>query len=240
MKKPKAIMNWSGGKDSALALHAVLQAGNYEVVGLLTTVNEAYGRISMHGVRAELLYRQAAAIGLPLHKIHIPEQVNMELYDTIMRRHLKTLIAKGVTHAIFGDLFLEDLRAYRERRLAEVNLRGVFPLWQRDTTELAREFVAQGFRAVTVCVSEKQLDRSFVGREMDAAFFAGLPANVDPCGENGEYHSFVYDGPLFAQAIPLEKGEIVRRTLGDENDVYDTNFWYADFLPKAKEIEVAL
>ena len=153
-------MNWSGGKDSALALHAVLQADNYEVVGLLTTVNEAYGRITMHGVREALLERQAAAIGLPLHKIYLPEQVNMEAYDAIMGQHLKTLIAEGVSHAIFGDLFLEDLKAYREKRLAELNLTGVFPLWQRDTAELAQEFVAQGFRAVTVCVSEKELDKS--------------------------------------------------------------------------------
>ncbi|MAT96040.1 MAG: ATP-binding protein [Anaerolineaceae bacterium] len=236
MTKPKAIMNWSGGKDSALALHAVMQSGNYEVVGLLTTVNEAYGRITMHNVRAELLYQQAAAIGLPLHKIHVPEQVNMVMYDAIMRQQLKALIAKGVTHAIFGDIFLEDLKAYREKRLAELNLSGVFPLWQQDTTELAQNFVAQGFRAVTVCVSEKQLDRSFVGRELDADFFASLPANVDPCGENGEYHSFVYDGPLFAHPIPLEPGEIVRRTWGEENELYDTGFWYADYLPTQKEI----
>ena len=228
-------MNWSGGKDSALALHAVLQAGKYEVVGLLTTVNEANGRITMHGVREELLDQQAAAICLPLTKIHLPEQVNMEVYDAIMRRHLKALIDKGVTHAIFGDLFLEDLKAYREKRLAELNITGVFPLWQQDTTELAQRFVSLGFRAVTVCVNEKQLDRRFVGQELDAAFFASLPAYVDPCGENGEYHSFVYDGPLFAQSIPLEQREIVRRSFGDENDLYDTNFWFADFLPAIKE-----
>jgi len=224
-------MNWSGGKDSALALQAVLQADNYEVIGLLTTVNEAYGRIAMHGVREELLNQQAAAIGLPLHKIYIPEQVNLEEYDAIMRQHLQVLVADGVTHAIFGDLFLEDLKTYREKRLAEANLTGVFPLWQENTTALAQTFVAQGFRAVTVCVNEMQLDRSFVGREMDAAFFASLPANVDPCGENGEYHTFVYDGPLFARPIPLTKGEVVRRTLGDKNDLYDTGFWYADILP---------
>ncbi len=224
-------MNWSGGKDSALALHAVLRAGTYEVVGLLTTVNEAHGRITMHNVRAELLYQQAAALGLPLYKIHVPDQINVEMYDAIMRQQLKTLIARGVTHAIFGDIFLEDLKAYRERRLAELNLSAVFPLWQQDTGELAQNFVAQGFRAVTVCVSEKQLDQSFVGQELDATFFASLPANVDPCGENGEYHSFVYDGPLFAQPISLKKGEIVRRSHGDENELYDTNFWYADYLP---------
>ena len=235
MKKPKAIMNWSGGKDSALALHAVQQAGNYEVVGLLTTVNEAYGRISMHSVRETLLDQQAAAINLPLYKIYIPEKVNMEVYDAIMRQHLKELVDEGVTHAIFGDLFLADLKSYREKRLAEVNLTGVFPLWRQDTTELAQQFVDQGFRAITVCVNEKQLDHSFVGREMDTTFFDSLPTNVDPCGENGEYHSFVYDGPIFSQPIPVKKGEIVRRTMGEENDVYDTGFWYADLLPVVKD-----
>lgn len=228
-------MNWSGGKDSALALHAVLQAGNYEVVGLLTTVSEAYGRISMHGVREALLDQQADALGLPLHKVRLPEQVNMEVYDALMHRALKQLVAEGVTHAIFGDLFLEDLKTYREKRLAELNLTGVFPLWQRDTTELAQQFVAQGFRAITVCVNEKQLDSSFVGREMDSVFFASLPKDVDPCGENGEYHSFVYAAPIFAQPIPVQTGEIVRRTLGEANDTFDTAFWYADLLPIAKE-----
>ena len=235
MNKPKAIMNWSGGKDSALALHAVLQADEYEVVGLLTTVSEAYGRISMHGVREELLDQQAAAIGLPLHKVYIPEQVNMEVYDATMHRALKKLVAAGVTHAIFGDLFLEDLKIYREKRLAELNLTGVFPLWQQNTTKLAQQFVAQGFRAITVCVNEKQLDRSFVGRKMDTDFFASLPADVDPCGENGEYHSFVYAAPIFAQPIPVQIGEIVRRTLGEENDTFDTAFLYADLLPSVTE-----
>ncbi len=235
MNRPKAIMNWSGGKDSALALHAVLQTGDYEVVGLLTTVNEAYGRISMHGVREELLDQQALSLGLPLHKVYIPEQVTMELYDALMRQHLQALVAQGVTHAIFGDIFLEDLRAYRENRLAELNLSGVFPLWQQDTNTLAQQFVNLGFRAVTVCVNEKQLDQSFVGQALTAEYFASLPPDVDPCGENGEYHSFVHDGPLFAHAISLEKGDVVRRTLGSENELYDTSFWYADFLLSSPE-----
>ena len=228
-------MNWSSGKDSALALHAVLQAGEYDVVGLLTTVNETYGRIPMHNVREELLDQQARVIGLPLHKVHIPEQVKPEAYGSIMHRALTQLIAEGVTHAIFGDLFLEELKTYRETRLAELNLTGIFPLWQQDTTDLAQHFVTQGFRAITVCVNEKQLDRSFVGREMDRSFFASLPANVDPCGENGEYHSFVYAGPIFSQQIPVETGEIVRHTSVAENETFDTGFWYADLLPLPTE-----
>ena len=235
MNKVKAIMNWSGGKDSALALHAVLQAGDYEIMCLLTTVNQVYGRISMHGVREELLDQQAAMIGLPLIKIYLPEQSPMKIYDQIMRQHLEPLVAQGISHAIFGDIFLEDLRRYREKRLAEVGLQGVFPLWQQDTAELAQQFVGLGFHAITVCINEKQLNQSFVGQEVDTAFFANLPASVDPSGENGEYHSFVYDGPLFAQPIPVIKGEVVRRTLGEANDQFDTGFWYADLLPGKRE-----
>lgn len=228
INKPKAIMNWSGGKDSALALHAVLQADEYEVVGLLTTVTEGDGRISMHHVREALLDQQAAALGLPLIKAPIPAQASLAVYDNIMYQHLAPLVSAGVSHAIFGDLFLEDLKTYREQRLAELNLTAVFPLWQQNTAELAQQFVGQGFRAITVCVNEKYLDQRFVGREMDAAFFASLPAGVDPCGENGEYHSFVYDGPLFAQPIAVTPGHIERRTLGEANNTFDTAFWFAD------------
>ncbi|NKQ35109.1 MAG: diphthine--ammonia ligase [Chloroflexi bacterium] len=231
--KPKAVINWSGGKDSALALWAVWQAGAVEVVALLTTVNEAYGRIAMHGVREDLLEAQAEALGLPLIKAYLPEQCPMDEYDAIMRRHLEELRGQGVTHAVFGDIFLEDLRRYREERLAEAGLTAVFPLWQIPTAELARRFVADGFRAYTVCVNEKLLGRPFVGREMDTAFFASLPANVDPCGENGEYHSFVYDGPIFHHPIPCRLGEIVQRSLGPDNETYDTRFWYADLIRDA-------
>lgn len=226
--KPKIVMNWSGGKDSALALRAVQQAGELEVVALLTTVNEAYGRISMHGVRESLLEAQAEALGLPLVKAYLPEQCPMEEYDAIMRRHLDDLRGQGVTQAVFGDIFLEDLRRYREERLAEVGLTAVFPLWQIPTDELARRFVADGFRAYTVCVSDEALGREFVGREMDALFFTSLPANVDPCGENGEYHSFVYDGPIFRRPVPCRLGQVVRRSLGPDNEMYETQFWYAD------------
>ena len=231
--KLKAVMNWSGGKDSALALHSVWQVGKVEVVALLTTVNEAYGRISMHGVRESLLEAQAEALGLPLVKVYLPEQCPMEEYDAIMRRHLDELRGQGVTQAVFGDIFLEDLRRYREERLAEVGMTAVFPLWQIPTDELARRFVAGGFRAYTVCVNDKMLGRQYVGREMDAAFFASLPANVDPCGENGEYHSFVYAGPIFRRPIPCRLGQIVRRSLGPDNETYDTRFWYADLMRDA-------
>lgn len=230
--KPKAIMNWSGGKDSAMALHAVLQADEFEVVGLLTTVNEVYGRVSMHGVRESLLEQQARSLGLPLIKIPLPEQVSMAEYDTIMRQHLEPLLADGITHAIFGDIFLEDLRKYREERLAEVGLTGVFPLWLQDTAVLAQKFIDDGFQAYTVCVNGQQLTQKHVGQKMDAAFFASLPTGVDVCGENGEFHSFVYDGPLFKHSISFQVGDIVQRQLGEANATYDTNFWYADLIPQ--------
>lgn len=228
--KAKAIMNWSGGKDSALALQAIWQAGEFEVVGLLTTVNEAYGRVTMHGVRESLLEQQAEALSLPLTKVFVPEQVNMEVYDTLMRRHLRPLVEAGVTHAIFGDIFLEDLREYRVKRLAEINLSGVFPLWQQETAVLAQKFRDDGFRAYTVCVNAKVLDKSFVGRELNDDFFQSLPDGVDTCGENGEFHSFVFDGPIFKKRIACRVGEIVYRNLGEENDTFDTGFWYADLL----------
>lgn len=229
----KAIMNWSGGKDSSLALQDVLQANEFEVVGLLTTVNEKYGRISMHGVREELLDQQAQAIGLPLIKIYLPEQVNMDEYDAIMNRHLQPLVEDGVTHAIFGDIFLQDLRKYREERLAEVGLTGVFPLWLQDTAVLAQRFIADGFKAYTVCVNDKYLTQKHVGQQMEASFFASLPQEVDVCGENGEFHSFVFDGPIFQYPVHCEVGEIVHRNLGEANDTFDTSFWYADLLPSS-------
>lgn len=229
--KPKAIMNWSGGKDSALALQAVLEADELEVVGLLTTINEAYGRVSMHGVREELVEQQADALGLPLTKIYLPEQVPMERYDALMRQQMEAFTAVGITHAIFGDLFLEDIRRYREERLETVGMTGVFPLWGVTPAALMQRFFDHKFRAYTVCTNHKVLDKSFVGRELDEPFVASLPEGVDICGENGEYHSFVYAGPIFAQPIACRLGAIVRRTIGEANPQFDNIFWFADLLP---------
>ena len=209
--KQAAIFNWSGGKDSALALYKVRQAGRYHIQTLLTSVSEPYQRISMHGVRTALLDRQAAALGLPCHKLYLPETPTMAAYEQQMRQTLTTLQAAGATASIFGDIFLDDLRRYREARLAEIGLEGVFPLWGVPTTELIREFLGLGFKTITTCVNEKFLDRSFVGRVIDEDFLRDLPPNVDPCGENGEFHTFVFDGPLFREPIPFELGEIVYR-----------------------------
>ncbi|GAB4094057.1 Dph6-related ATP pyrophosphatase [Flaviaesturariibacter terrae] len=206
----KAFLNWSGGKDSALCLHYARQQGlSFDC--LLTAVNEATGRIAMHGVPRPLLEAQAAALGLPLRTMGLPAQPAMGDYERILADTHASLKAEGYTHAAYGDLFLEDLRQYRLQQLAKAGLEGLFPLWGFDTKALLEEFIALGFRAVIVCVNESRLDRSFCGRELDAAFLRDLPEGVDPCGENGEYHSFVYDGPVFLQPVPFRRGAVVQR-----------------------------
>src|SRR5438552_10390427 len=194
------LFSWSGGKDSALALHALLQQPEWEVVGLLTSVADEYRRVSHHGVREELLERQADAIGLPLDKLRLPAgggPCTNSQYEALVGAKLAEYAGRGVRHVGHGDIFLADLRAYRERNLALLAMTGVFPIWQRDTRELIESFVADGFRAVLCCVEGAKLDASFVGRELDVTLVADLPPSIDPCGENGEYHSFVYDGPIF-------------------------------------------
>ena len=209
--KPKAIISWSSGKDSAMALERITSSGQFEVACLLTTVSETFQRVSMHGVREELLERQAEAVDIQLQKIPIPYPCPNEVYQARMREVLERWKARGVTHVIFGDLFLEDIRKYREQQLALINLAPVFPVWGRDTAGLAREMLTKGFRAILSCVDPRRLDRSFAGREFDASLLRDLPAGVDPCGENGEFHTFVYDCPLFRQPIQVDVGEHVAR-----------------------------
>jgi Predicted ATPases of PP-loop superfamily len=217
------ILAWSGGKDCTMALREIEMGGEHMPVALLTTVTSGYERISMHGVRRSLLHAQAASLGIPLQEVEISPRADNQEYESKMDAALSAL--RSTTPAIggvaFGDLFLEDIRAYRESMLARADLRGFFPLWGRDTSALAAEFTALGFRAVVVCVDSTALDRSFAGREYDTAFVSDLPAGVDPCGENGEFHTFVYDGPLFAHPVAHERGEIVLR---------DERFVYADLL----------
>jgi uncharacterized protein (TIGR00290 family) len=202
---------WSGGKDSAMALHTLLQRSDIHIAALLTTVTEGYERISMHGVRRELLDRQAQSIGMPLHEVRIPPQCINPIYEARMEEALRVHFEKGVRKVAFGDIFLEDLRAYRENKLARIGMTALFPIWRRDTRELIRSFHANQFRAVAVCVDSKVLDPSFAGRELDESFFRDLPSHADPCGENGEFHSFVFDGPIFQSPIPVRTGEIVHR-----------------------------
>jgi uncharacterized protein (TIGR00290 family) len=209
--KRRAIISWSSGKDSAWALHVSRQQGEFEVVAALTTVTTAYGRVSMHGVLEEVLEAQADAIGLPLIKVGIPAPCPNEVYERAMEQALDAVRADGVDTVIFGDLFLEDLRAWRESKLAAVGMKGAFPIWRRDTAVLAREMIAAGVRARVVCLDPRRLDPSFAGRDFDHAFLADLPADVDPCGETGEFHTCVCDGPMFRAPLSLIGGEIVTR-----------------------------
>lgn len=253
--KEKVILNWSSGKDSAFSLYKMMQSQEYEVHCLLTSISEPYQRVSMHGVRVDLLEAQAESIGLPLVKMEIPEMPTMEAYENVMRETLTELKHNGATTSAFGDIFLEDLRTYRETKLSELNLKGYFPLWKMPTDQLIREFIDLGFKTIITCVNEKYLDKSFAGRIIDADFLKDLPENVDPCGENGEFHTFVFDGPIFKHPIPFEIGEVVHRKYTPakkeddssydcevkdkdvEENPFDTGFWYCDLvLPKTIKI----
>lgn len=222
--REKLLFSWSGGKDSAMALHVLLGDDRYEVVGLLTSVAAEYKRISHHGVREELLDAQAESIGLPLDKLYLPSDSSVpctsERYEALMRYTLEPYCDAGVMLVGHGDLFLEDLRAYREKNLARLGMRGVFPLWKCDTTELIQTFLRMGFKAYLSCV-EGKLGAAFAGRAIDANFVADLPDGIDPSGEYGEFHTFVYDGPIFRKPIDVAVGEVVCR---------DTRY-YADLLP---------
>jgi len=242
----KAIFNWSSGKDSALSLYKILQNPDYKIEYLLTSVNEQFQRISMHGVRVELLEAQAKSIDLPLKIMQIPEMPTMEVYETVMMQTLTELQKNGITHSVFGDIFLEDLRKYREDQLAKIGFEGVFPIWKIPSKELIDEFLQLGFKTIVVCVNERYLDKSFVGRIIDQEFINDLPENVDLCGENGEFHTFTFDGPIFSEPINFEIGEIVYRkyekpktedlseTACDtsSSDAFDYGFWYCDLIPK--------
>ena len=247
MSEPqKALFNWSSGKDSALALYKILQDPEYKIETLLTSVNEKYQRISMHGIRVELLQAQAESIAIPLEIMEIPEMPTMKVYEEVMTKTLLELKSNGITHSVFGDIFLEDLRLYRENQLAKIGLKGVFPIWKIPTQDLIQEFISLGFKTIVVCVNEKYLDKSFVGKIIDQNFINDLPENVDVCGENGEFHTFTFDGPIFSKPINFEIGEIVYRKYekpekqDSSNNACDTNdetafefgFWYCDLIKK--------
>ena len=220
MRTP-VLFCWSGGKDSALALHSLRQNPEFEVTGLLTTVTEGFERISTHGVRRELLYRQAESMGLPVEQVRIPPNCPNTVYEARMAEAMQGCRERGLYHVAFGDIFLEDLRAYRENKLRQAEMQALFPIWKVDTRELAARFLRDGFRAIAVCIDPRKLDASFAGRELDAAFFRDLPADVDPCGENGEFHTFVFAGPIFRHAIPVQTGALVERD----------SFVFRDLLP---------
>jgi uncharacterized protein (TIGR00290 family) len=206
--RPKALVAWSSGKDSAFALDMARRSGEVELVGLLTTVTETYGRVSMHGVREAILDRQAEALGLPCRKVRIPAGCVNADYERAMGEAVEAARSEGVTHIVFGDLFLEDVRAYRERMLSGSGISPLFPLWGRDTAALAAEMLRSGLEATVVCVDPRRLPHSFAGRAFDAAFLAELPADVDPCGENGEFHTCVTNGPMFREPVQTRAGEL--------------------------------
>jgi uncharacterized protein (TIGR00290 family) len=221
MKEP-ILLSWSGGKDAAVALYELQRSASYEVTALLTTVAEKDDRVPMHGVRRSLVQAQAAALGLPLHAIYLPTSSSDDQYAELMKQALLHHAHNGVSGVAFGDIFLEDVRTYREEKLATIDMTAVFPLWERSTSDLASWFVQSSFKAIVTCVDSQVLPGSMAGSTFDEGFLQELPPGVDPCGENGEFHTFVYDGPIFHRPIPFRKGEVA---------IEDDRFYYCDLLP---------
>jgi len=219
--RKKTLLSWSSGKDSAWALHVLRQQPEVEVVGLLTTVNQLYQRIAIHAVRVELLRLQAEAVGLPLHIIELPYPCTNAEYEAAMEKFIADAKQQGIQCMAFGDLFLEDIKQYREAKLAGTGITPLTPIWKRPTDKLATEMIASGLRAVVTCVDPRQLDASFAGREFNEQFLKDLPAHIDPCGERGEFHTFAFDGPMFTQPVSMVVGEITERE----------GFVYADVFP---------
>jgi uncharacterized protein (TIGR00290 family) len=238
MNKSTAIFCWSGGKDSSYCLHKVLTEKLFDVKYLLTTVNDKFKRISMHGIKEELLDKQAELIGIPLLKVKVTEGTNNE-YEKQMQEVLLQAKSEGINHVIFGDIFLEDLRVYRENNLAKVGMKGIFPLWGMNTTNLLNEFITGKFKAVICCTNDGYLGEEWVGQEIDESFLEYLPSNIDSCGENGEYHTFCYNAPMFNKRIDFTVGEKVYKPLEIKSEdvrTLSTNlstkgFWYCDLLP---------
>lgn len=237
----KLYFNWSSGKDSALALHSLLKDTRFDVGLLLTTINMPQDRISMHGVQRELLLNQFKSIGIPYKIIDLPEVLSMESYNSIMDAELKLLRAEQYKYAGFGDILLEDVKEYREKQLANFNIEGIFPLWKKNTMDLVNRFMDEGFKAIVVSINSTLLDESFCGRLLDKEFLNDLPSGVDPCGENGEFHTFCFDGPIFKHPVSFGRGEIVYREYKAPRDPKSTDnsapvnnigFWFCDLLPK--------
>jgi uncharacterized protein (TIGR00290 family) len=222
----KVLFCWSGGKDSAIALYEIQRSKRYQIVALLVTITKDYDRISMHGVPRVLVEQQARSLGLPIEEVFISKSSSNEEYESKMREILTKFKQAGVSSAVFGDIFLEEVRKYREDNLSKLGMEGIFPIWGRDTAELVRSFITLGFQAVVTCVDAKVLDKRFVGRKLDENFLAELPPNVDPGGENGEFHSFVFDGPILKKRIAYTLGESVLRD----------SFYFCDILSKEKLI----
>ncbi|HWW39496.1 diphthine--ammonia ligase [Pedobacter sp.] len=231
MEKQQALFNWSGGKDSTLALHKVLEEKELAVNYLLTTLSDTYNRVSMHGVREELLIAQAESIGIPLYQVRLAESPQMDEYEKTMELHLNKLKQEGISTSVFGDIFLEDLKIYREKKLSEIGMEAVFPLWKKDTRAILKEFLALGYKTVVVC-AQRGLE-AFCGRVIDDDFMDDLPEGIDPCGENGEFHTFVFDGPLFKHPVGFVTGEKVYKTYPSPSGstAEPAGYWYIDLVP---------
>jgi uncharacterized protein (TIGR00290 family) len=223
MAKEKIVLSWSGGKDSAFALHALLSQKKYDVRYLLTTVTRDYGRVSMHGVRQELLLEQAKRTSIESDIAYISRDAGNAEYESVMNGKTAKYVGEGIKNIAFGDLFLQDIRNYREKKMSGTGMNCIFPIWGMSTTVLANEIIKMGFKAIVCTVDPKKLDREFVGREFDENFLSSLPSEVDPCGENGEFHSFVYDGPIYDSPIKVRKGETVLRD----------GFYFSDIKPES-------
>ena len=223
MLRKKALMSWSSGKDSAWALYKIQQSKEYDLVGLFCTVNKKYDRVAMHGVRVELLQKQAKSIGLPLEIIELPYPCSNEEYEKIMGQFVESVKQQNIEYFIFGDLFLEDVRRYREEKLKDTGIKPLFPLWDFQTDKLSQEMIKSGLKTIITCINPKQMPKQLVGKEFAESFLNSLPENVDHCGENGEFHSFVFDGPMFKEKIEICVGDIVERD----------GFIFADILPKS-------
>ncbi len=221
-RREKVLVAWSGGKDSAMAVHEIKISGRYEIESLLCTLTKPFDRVSMHGVRRILVERQASAIGCPLTEVFIPYPCSNESYESLMTEALLPRRDSGIQKVVFGDIFLEDIRKYREDQMKKIGMSCLFPLWGKDSLALARSFVERGFRALITCVDSTRLNRTCVGRIVDHAFLDDLPEGVDPSGENGEFHTFVFDGPLFSEPVSFEAGEIQLR---------DERFYFCDLIP---------
>lgn len=228
--KEKVILSWSGGKDASYALHQLQNSKEFEVVGLLTTINGNLKRVSMHGVHEDMIKLQAEGINLPLHIIYVYEGTNEE-YEKSMKNFLLEIKQQGINTIAFGDIFLEDLRKYREEKMASIGMKVLFPLWKKNTKELVTEMIQKGFKTITCCVQEDGLGKEFLGKIIDKNFINSLPENIDPCGENGEFHSHCIDGPIYQNPIPIQKGEIVRKTyqfVNEKGENCESAFWYID------------
>lgn len=230
----KALFAWSGGKDSALALSYILEQKEFEVLGLMTTLNKSFKRISMHGVREETLDKQADSIGIPLVKMWV-EEGTYEEYEKQMEKTLLEYKAKGITHVIFGDIFLEDLKDYRDKNLAKVDLKGHYPLWKKDTSELIKEFLDKGFKTITCCINDQYLTEAHSGALITVDWIKDLPKEVDPCGENGEFHTFCFDGPIFKKPLDISMGEkkyqpLEKKHIDKAKTPYTKGFWFTDII----------